>query len=219
MRLAGVALVAVFSTACCCTATIVQRSASPPATGQPGASPTRDIIALLPDPETEKVGRAILSFRIGGPVELHDKRTAIRVVAGSPPSVVFRLSENQVQQLYGDALAALPQPPRHFLLYFETGTSQLTRKSERLVAEILAVVRSRSVYEVSLVGHTDTTGTAQDNIELGRSQATLIRDLLVAAGLDGSIVSIASHGEADLLVPTPDNTREPRNHRVDVSVR
>ena len=73
--------------------------------------------------------------------------------------------------------------------------------------------------DVTVVGHTDTTGTAQANIELGRSRATLIRDRLVAAGLDASLVSVASHGEADLLVPTPDDTLEPRNRFVDVSVR
>jgi outer membrane protein OmpA-like peptidoglycan-associated protein len=32
-------------------------------------------------------------------------------------------------------------------------------------------------------------------------------------------VEVTSHGEADLLVPTADETFEPRNRRVEISVR
>lgn len=219
MRLAGVALVMVFSCACYCTARIVQRPAPAGGANTTAAPLIRDIVALLADPETGKVGRTIVSVPVGGPVELHDKRTGIRVVVGYRPSVVFRLSEDQVQQLFGEALAARPPAPRHFLLYFADGSTRLTRESDRRLIEILAFVKSRSVPDVTVVGHTDTTGDAQANIELGLVEATLIRDRLVAAGLDIGIVSVASHGEADLLVPTPDNTANPKNRRVDVTVR
>jgi outer membrane protein OmpA-like peptidoglycan-associated protein len=33
------------------------------------------------------------------------------------------------------------------------------------------------------------------------------------------MIEVASHGEGDLLVHTPDETPEPRNRRVDISVR
>ena len=216
MRLVGAALVVMFTSGCYCTARIVQPS-GPPSSTSP-RPPGHDIVALLQDPETRKVGRAIVSSPLGS-VELKDKRTAIRVVIGQPPSVTFKLSEAQVQQLFGDALAALPPAPRHFLLYFASSSDQLVPASARLFTEILTVVKSRSVPDVTVVGHTDTTGTARANIDLGRSRATIIRDRLVAAGLDGSIVSVTSHGEADLLVSTPDNIAEPKNRRVEVSVR
>jgi outer membrane protein OmpA-like peptidoglycan-associated protein len=70
-----------------------------------------------------------------------------------------------------------------------------------------------------VIGHTDTTGTAASNVDLGLRRATLVRRLLLDAGLEGTIVDATSHGEADLLVPTPDETREPRNRRVEISVR
>jgi peptidoglycan-associated lipoprotein len=80
-------------------------------------------------------------------------------------------------------------------------------------------VKNRAVPDVTVVGHTDTAGAAPANVEFGQRRATMIRDRLVGAGLDAGIVSMASHGEADLLVPTPDNTPEPKNRRVEVSVR
>jgi outer membrane protein OmpA-like peptidoglycan-associated protein len=47
----------------------------------------------------------------------------------------------------------------------------------------------------------------------------MVRNLLVAAGLDGSTIETTSVGELDPLVKTPDETPEPRNRRVDISVR
>jgi peptidoglycan-associated lipoprotein len=80
-------------------------------------------------------------------------------------------------------------------------------------------VRLRPAPDVSVIGHTDTTGEADPNVALGMRRATLIRDLLVKTGLDPGQVDVASHGEADLLVPTPDNTEEAKNRRVEVIVR
>jgi outer membrane protein OmpA-like peptidoglycan-associated protein len=72
---------------------------------------------------------------------------------------------------------------------------------------------------VLVIGHTDTVGTRASNIVLGMRRAELLRKLLVEAGLDSSLIEIASHGEADLLVPTGDEVAEPRNRRVEITVR
>src|SRR5262245_6681832 len=226
MRLAATVLVVMFTCACQCRVRVVQSSpggAGIPPGGSGGAGlpqgPAHDIIALLTDPETRKVGRVFVSAPFGGTVELKKKGAATRVVVGQPPHAPFKLSNDQIQQLFGDAFAALPPTPRHTFVYFESGSDQLTPQSERQLTEFLTVVKNWPVPDVTVVGHTDTVGTAQANIDLGRSRATLIGDRLVAAGLDGTIVLVTSHGEADLLVQTPDETAEPRNRRVEVSVR
>ena len=43
--------------------------------------------------------------------------------------------------------------------------------------------------------------------------------LLAAEGIDPGALEITSHGEANPLVPTGDNVSEPRNRRVEVTVR
>ena len=209
-RSAGGALA--FVLACACHS---KPAARPPA----APPPIPDMVALLPDPETKMVGRAVVSSPRGGSVELTNERDATRVVIGQNPVAPFTISDASVQRLFGEALAAQPPAPRQFLLYFESGTDRLTPESDKRLPEILAFVKSRPAPDVTVVGHTDTTGTARANIELGRSRANMIRDRLVATGLDANLVSVASHGEADLLVPTPDETPEPLNRRVEVSVR
>jgi outer membrane protein OmpA-like peptidoglycan-associated protein len=80
-------------------------------------------------------------------------------------------------------------------------------------------VKQRPSPDVIIIGHTDTTGTAVSNSALGMKRAVAIRNRLVEAGLDPSFVEATSHGEADLLVQTADNVAEPRNRRVEITVR
>jgi adhesin transport system outer membrane protein len=181
--------------------------------------PDQDVVVLLPHPETNTVGRAVVIAPSGAPVELTTARQATRVVSGQSPGIPTTMSKGDVTQLFGDAMAARPPAPRHFLVYFLTGTDQLTPESETLLTTILDFVKGRDAPDVSVVGHTDTAGTSDSNVELSRSRATAIRDRLLAAGLDGNLVSVAYHGESNLLVRTPDDTPEPQNRRVEVSVR
>jgi outer membrane protein OmpA-like peptidoglycan-associated protein len=185
----------------------------------PSPPPIQDVVALLPDPETKAIGHALVSSPVGGSVELTNDRPATHVAIGEPPKPPVTISEAEVQKLFGDALAARPPAPRQFLLYFVTGSSRLTRESETLLTNILASVTNRPAPDVTVIGHTDTVGAARANIQLGMSRATLIRERLITVGLDYRLISVVSHGEADLLVPTPDETDEARNRRVEVSVR
>jgi outer membrane protein OmpA-like peptidoglycan-associated protein len=57
------------------------------------------------------------------------------------------------------------------------------------------------------------------NLALGLRRAISVRDILVEAGLAPSTIAVSSHGEADLLVKTPNNTPGPRNRRVEITVR
>ena len=47
----------------------------------------------------------------------------------------------------------------------------------------------------------------------------MVRTLLIDAGLDQAAIEVTSHGEAALLVTTPDETYEPRNRRVEITIR
>ena len=124
-----------------------------------------------------------------------------------------------MQRLFGDALSALPAPPRRFTLHFRFDSDDLTDEARALVPEILRSVTARSVPDVVVVGHTDTAGTSASNFELGLKRASFVRSLLVEAGLETSAIEVISHGETDLLVQTPDDTPEPRNRRVEIAVR
>jgi outer membrane protein OmpA-like peptidoglycan-associated protein len=180
--------------------------------------PGQALAVLLPDADSKTVGRATVA-NTSGSATLDTARESTVVSAGEPPAPVTVLSESEVDRIFGDALNALPPAPQRFTLYFRFESDELTKESRALVPEILKAVRERPVPDLTIIGHTDTTGTAAANFALGRTRALMVRGLLVEAGADAAVVDIASHGESDLQVKTADGTLEPRNRRVEISVR
>jgi outer membrane protein OmpA-like peptidoglycan-associated protein len=189
--------------------------------GKPALVPTRPdqaLIVLLPDSDTGSTGRAGVT-NPSGSLDLARERDATLATANRRPGPVATLSEADVERLFGEALSALPPTARRFTLYFQFESDELTVESRGLMSEILSTVKQRFMPEVAVVGHTDTMGTPSANHELGLKRATTVRNLLVAAGLDSSLVDVVSHGEGEPIVRTPDETPEPRNRRVEIAVR
>jgi outer membrane protein OmpA-like peptidoglycan-associated protein len=178
----------------------------------------RTLVVLLPDSDTGVTGRAFLK-NTAGSTDLNAARESSTATPTTAPTAVTTMTEEEVQRLFGDALSALPPAPVHFMLYFRFESNELTDESRALLPQILDTVKQRAIPEVLVVGHTDTMGTPRANIELGLNRANTVRTMLVQVGLDPSTIEVRSHGEGDLLVKTADETPEPRNRRVEISVR
>ncbi|MDZ7639677.1 MAG: OmpA family protein [Bryobacterales bacterium] len=104
-------------------------------------------------------------------------------------------------------------------LHSRPGHGPGLRQSEALVASLLQAVEDRQSTDVSITGHTDTTGTAPANVELGLRRAERVAEMLKQRGLAAEFLTVVSHGEGNLLVNTPDGVEEARNRRVEVTVR
>ncbi|HWR97366.1 MAG TPA: OmpA family protein, partial [Candidatus Methanoperedens sp.] len=125
----------------------------------------------------------------------------------------------ETDALFGAALAAQPLPPLHFLLYFERNATELTAESRQEFPKVVEAIRARGAADTSVIGHSDTAGDAAKNLDLSLARARAVSALLAAEGIDPASLEVTSHGEANPLVPTGDNVSEPRNRRVEVTVR
>lgn len=178
---------------------------------------SEDLVILLPD-EQGKTGAIVVSGQ-GGERLLSEPRQAVRISAGSPPTEPVVLSRKEVSAEAGPALSVLPPPPPQFVLFCLHDTAELTPESREKIATVVRAIRKRSAVDVSVVGHTDTAGSRRHNYRLGLERSRAVAALLTAAGVPRSIIEITSHGEKNLLVPTRDRIHEPRNRRVEVTVR
>ncbi|HXQ53112.1 MAG TPA: OmpA family protein [Stellaceae bacterium] len=125
----------------------------------------------------------------------------------------------QVQQIFGQAIAARPILPTHFRLYFISDSDTLTPDSQKLYASVFDDIKRRPVYQVEVVGHTDTLGDKTYNQQLSLRRAQALRARLAKDGLTMTAISAAGRGSLDLAVKTPDQTSEPRNRRVEITVQ
>jgi outer membrane protein OmpA-like peptidoglycan-associated protein len=159
-----------------------------------------------------------------GQVELRGKGQRVvdqpRVAAGfDAERRGVDLSQSGIEQEFGPALSALPERPARFVLYFRSDTSELTPESRKLLPEALAEAARRPAPEIAVVGHTDREAQEDYNARLALRRAQAIRTQLVALGARPEIIEVSSHGEKNPLVPTADGVREPRNRRVELTIR
>ena len=77
--------------------------------------------------------------------------------------------------------------------------------------------------EIVIAGHTDTVGSAADNDRLSRERAEAVeaalRETFAARGVMSDAVAAVGRGERELLVETADQVSEPKNRRVEITVR
>lgn len=179
-----------------------------------GACASPSYVVLLKDPDG---GTGKVEVRGAKGTQLLTKASeGVDLDGATPP---YEVSAERIKEDFGAALAARPAAAEQFLLYFESGGATLTPESEALLPRILDAARKRPAADISITGHSDTVGAADANRELALTRARATAELLGGAGLKALVISIESHGEGNLLVKTPDETPEPRNRRVEITIR
>jgi outer membrane protein OmpA-like peptidoglycan-associated protein len=128
-------------------------------------------------------------------------------------------SRGNIGVIFHRAIAVQPLLPRHFRLYFILGSNELTPESVIAYRGVFDDIKKRPVYEIEVVGHTDTLGDFRTNQALSLARSAAIRDRLVRDGIASGAISIAGRGKRDLIVPTGDRIAEPLNRCVVVTVR
>jgi hypothetical protein len=184
-----------------------------------GCARPGELVVLLPDPDTGEVGGAVVTGGDGSSVELTRAREATAISGTGVPGAPALMEPVEIERIFGPALAALPLPVVGFTLYFELGGAELTPESREALEEVVAELQRRPNPELTVIGHTDRTGDPAQNLVLGLTRAAAVRDLLVAAGADPALVELESFGETDPLIPTGPGVAEPRNRRVEITVR
>ncbi|MBD9356142.1 OmpA family protein [Methylomonas albis] len=132
---------------------------------------------------------------------------------------VFKVEQEKINKDFGRALASEPVSPEIFLLYFETGGTKLTAESAALIPKIIETAGKHPAADISVIGHTDTVGDAGKNEKLANERAVQVSRLFDPSKLDVKEIAVTSHGEKNLLIKTGDETSEPRNRRVEVTIR
>jgi outer membrane protein OmpA-like peptidoglycan-associated protein len=129
------------------------------------------------------------------------------------------LAAAEVKETFSAALQALPARPAVFLLYFVTGTDELTDESKADLQRILDELKNRPLPDVYVIGHTDTVGELRGNDALSALRAQTVKGFLAGIGIPEERIQTAGRGKREPIVPTADQVDEPKNRRVEINVR
>ncbi len=106
--------------------------------------------------------------------------------------------------------------PNDYLVFFDFNSSTLSPEAVDIVNAAVSGSMTPGT-SVTVVGNTDTVGSAQFNMGLGQRRADAVAAQLIAAGFEG-VITAESRGEESLLVPTGDGVAEPQNRRAEIMV-
>ena len=194
------------------TLVVVGCAAPPPA---PVAAPS--LFVVLPSPDGH-IGQIVVRGANGEP-QVIDKAYGAQRAMGDGSLQGAQITEAQVRETFGATLAALPGKPTSFTLYFLEGRDELTLESRAELDKVFSELRRRPLPDILVTGHTDTVGGLAYNDKLSLARAERLREMLVALGIPAERIQAAGRGKREPLVATDDNVAEPRNRRVEISVR
>jgi len=105
-----------------------------------------------------------------------------------------------------------------YRVFFGLGRAALTDNDRQIISQAVEDYRRTGTARISVTGHTDTSGNAAYNLKLSQRRADTVARELINQGVPATDIATVGRGEEDLLVPTADGVREPRNRRVEIVI-
>ncbi len=132
----------------------------------------------------------------------------------------FMTAMDQLQTIPKPAAAAPAPAPApapvaagSYTVFFDFDKSNLSPEALKIIAAAAQAIKSGHVVKLKVTGYTDTVGTVPYNLKLSLRRANSVDKQLVKDGVPADAVSVEGKGKTDLLVPTGDGVREPKNRR------
>ncbi len=127
--------------------------------------------------------------------------TNIRIAVGNPDTRSKLLTEGKLVS-YG--------------IYFDVNKDVVKPESYGTLKEIAAVLKDNPGIRIKIVGHTDSDGSDQSNLDLSKRRALAVKNELVNSfGLEGTRIETDGKGEAEPIAPNDTNTHKALNRRVE----
>ena len=101
---------------------------------------------------------------------------------------------------------------------FDFDKAKLRPANKELLSRVVGVLLTSNGYKVQIFGHTDDIGTAEYNEKLSLRRAEAVRNYLVEAGLDPSIVTVKGFGKSNPLVKGTSTEARAKNRRVEIGI-
>jgi len=103
-------------------------------------------------------------------------------------------------------------------IYFESASAKLDPKSVEVLSEIVEVANRCTQFNLTVAGHTDSTGSRKSNQHLSEMRALSVSEYLIKNNVDRERLSAVGFGETKPLVPNDTPSNRERNRRIEFTV-
>jgi outer membrane protein OmpA-like peptidoglycan-associated protein/opacity protein-like surface antigen len=136
-------------------------------------------------------------------------------------TIGFRYGFDSVEAPPPAAPPPAPPPevkPAHFIIFFGFNKCNITAEADRVLSEAVDAAKSAGSAAVTIVGHTDTSGSTKYNQRLSECRANAAKTNMVGKGVPQGAISASGKGETELMVQTGDGVKEPQNRRATIDL-
>jgi outer membrane protein OmpA-like peptidoglycan-associated protein len=109
--------------------------------------------------------------------------------------------------------APTPAPAADFTVYFDFDSWTLKAEQLKVLSDVINTARAGGQTNITIVGHTDTSGPSDYNQKLSVRRANVVVEALVDMGARRTALHASGVGETDLAVQTEDGVKEAKNRR------
>jgi outer membrane protein OmpA-like peptidoglycan-associated protein len=103
-----------------------------------------------------------------------------------------------------------------YAILFDTGRAEIKPESQPQIAEMVSFLRRQSGMRVLIVGHTDSQGGLEYNMDLSRRRAASVVAAIAALGIPGARLVPAGVGMAAPVATNATDEGRARNRRVEM---
>ena len=105
------------------------------------------------------------------------------------------------------------------VINFATGSAEIPADSQDLIARAAEALKNAPKgTRIEIGGHTDNVGDAASNLKLSEDRANAVRQALVGAGVDGSVLVAKGYGDTKPVATNDTEYGRFRNRRIEYSV-
>lgn len=103
------------------------------------------------------------------------------------------------------------------LSLFNIGSAELKAESTQVLINALVGIKARPGWLIVVTGHTDATGSAEQNLRLSRDRAASVRDWMQRmGGIPGSCFAVQGYGASQPIASNDTEQGRRANRRVDI---
>ena len=103
-------------------------------------------------------------------------------------------------------------------IQFEFNSSALTADSQEGIDMIVDFLQRNPELKVELAGHTDNVGNAKYNLQLSDDRANVVREALIAKGIEASRLTAKGYGASKPLWPNDSDEHRALNRRTEMII-
>jgi outer membrane protein OmpA-like peptidoglycan-associated protein len=99
---------------------------------------------------------------------------------------------------------------------FETGKADIKPESQKIVDQIVKMMKDKPNLKISIEGHTDNSGNAQFNQTLPENRAKSVMNAIIAKGIDKNRLSSKGWGQTKPIADNKTEEGRAKNRRVEI---